>query len=389
MATAYIGKNSDIGSYTHGNEHLWYDKTNIITKLGNTNGCGFNNSHTGPATGGVFELASDQYPTGVSFSGATIENRNSGGQRVSIYLCDKDNEYSYKLIDNKSLAGAKYQTTPSTDGDGNPIIVGTWVYDGFDLSKANKSNGNWTALAGKTLALRKVGGASIIMWGQARATITLGNVAKAISISQKTGGTVTASKSTATRGETVDLNVSLTDQYWHCTGMTASAGTIKKISDTKWQLTMPTPAANVSVTPTYSRDHLIVVTDPEISFSQNEYTLTVTKGGTAIDTLGDTVNFRLLRNGVKVADFVGNNATVTLTDEDLEKTYAYTIEAYCSLSKVFVEGSFMAAAVHKTLGYYAGSEWKPCIAYVWTGSQWQEVWPYYWTGSAWQLCSQT
>lgn len=357
-----------IGNRNANPEYMWRNKSSVTSRLSAT-GSTYSDPYTTPADGKLVKLDSDEYPTSISFSGSTIFNVDGNNQTITVYICDTNGNNTHKLIERE-------------------------VGSAFNMSAMNKSNQNWTDLTGKTLCLRKVGsgtssGHGIVIETRASISIETKYVKKTISISQKTGGTVTASKASAIRADTVTLTVSPTDQYWHCTGMTASSGSITKVNNTTWTLTMPEPAVNVTVTPTFTRDHVIIPQNPGMSFSQNEYQLTVTKSGSATDTLGQAISYRLMRGGTKIADFSGNTATVTLTDAQLEQAYTYTIEAYNTISVTFATGSYTALSVHKTLGYYDSGQFIPVIGYVWTGSQWQEVWPYVYDGSAWVLCSQT
>ena len=356
-----------IGNAYGGPGYMWRYKGTVTSRLSATKS-DYYDPYTTPADGKLVKLDTDEYPSDISFSGAEIFDINeSASSGITVYLCDPNASVLHQLI--------------STDQ----------TY--FNMSAMNKTNRSWTDLAGKTLCLRKVGDGAGSGEGyciSARATIDIETkfIKKNVSISQRTGGTVVADKTSAVREDTVTLTVTPTDQYWRCTGMTASAGTVAKVNNTTWQLTMPSPAVDVTVTTTYTRDHALIPVNPGISFSQEEYRLTVTKSGSVTDTLGQAVSYRLMRGGVKIADFNGDVAVVTLTDTDLEQEYTYTIEAYNTISVVFATGSYTALSVHKTLGYYTGGRFVPCIVYVWLGTEWQEVWPYYWTGSRWVLCSQ-
>ena len=357
---AYIGN-----PYGSANYFMWRYYSSVTSRLSATRS-EYYDPYTTPADGKLIKLDSDEYPVGITFSEAKIFNIDGGNQGITVYLCDPNASVLHQLISTEQTS--------------------------FDMSAMNKS-GQWTDLAGKTLCLRKVGrgasgGGGYCMDGRATIDIETNYIRKNVSVTQKTGGTVTANRVIAARGEIVTLSVVPDDRYWRCTGMTASKGTVTKVNDTTWQLTMPSPAVNVTVTPTYTRDHVLIPVHPGISLIQNEYQLTVIKSGSVTDTLGQAVSYRLLRDGVKIADFVEDTVVIMLADEDLEREYIYTIEAYNTISTTFITVSHTAMSVHKTLGYYTDNQFVACIGYVWTGAEWQEVWPYYWTGNDWVLCSQ-
>lgn len=134
--------------------------------------------------------------------------------------------------------------------------------------------------------------------------------------------------------------------------------------------------------------HAITWTNPGLSFGQNEYQLTVTKSGYATDNWGETVTYKLRMDGVDKGTFSGNSMTLTLTDADLEVAHTYELVAVSSISSTGLSTSFTPGPVHKTLGYWNGTQWVECIPYYRTESTWQEVWPYYWDGTQWVLCSQ-
>lgn len=134
--------------------------------------------------------------------------------------------------------------------------------------------------------------------------------------------------------------------------------------------------------------HAINWTNPGLSFSQDEYELTVTRSGSATDTWGETISYQLYVDGVNKGTFSGTTKTLTLTDADLEVEHTYRLVAVSSITSTGVTAKFTPAQVHKTLGYWNGTTWVECIPYYYTGSAWQEVWPYYWNGTQWVLCSQ-
>jgi len=150
---------------------------------------------------------------------------------------------------------------------------------------------------------------------------------------------------------------------------------------------------NVKVTVTTSI-HELTWSKPNLEFTQNEYSLTVTRLGSVSDNWGGEITYYLLMDNVYVGDFSGDTLTITLTDADLEKAHHFSLMASGSESgstvRLFGWGEiFTPASVHKTVSYYDGSTWVECVPYYYTGTEWQEVWPYYWDGTKWVLCSRT
>ena len=152
------------------------------------------------------------------------------------------------------------------------------------------------------------------------------------------------------------------------------------------------PGKNVTITANFAK-HVITWENPTLDVSQNEYDLTFTKGGTVTDSNNILFAFKLLRNGVDLGvSFSGDTATYRMTDAEVEKSYEYTVVAYSVQDEVSTTGAtvtFKSQGVHKTIGYFNGEEFVPCIPYYYNGEDWVEVYPHYYDGTEWVLCSMT
>ena len=81
-----------------------------------------------------------------------------------------------------------------------------------------------------------------------------------------------------------------------------------------------------------------------------------------------------------------------MSDAEVEKEYEYTVIAYSLEDEVSTTGAtitFRSQGVHKTIGYFDGTEFVPCIPYYYNGEDWVEVYPHYYDGTKWVLCSMT
>lgn len=139
--------------------------------------------------------------------------------------------------------------------------------------------------------------------------------------------------------------------------------------------------------------HTITWSDPSVFVSQNEYELTVTYGGSATDSWGETVEYRLQIDGVDFGayDSGSQSKTITLTDSMLEVQHTIVVQARCSSdSSVYNSNNytlFTPASVHKTVKYWNGVDWVECYASYFDGTEWVEVEPYYYDGIDWVPCS--
>ena len=150
------------------------------------------------------------------------------------------------------------------------------------------------------------------------------------------------------------------------------------------------PTGDVDLVAKYKL-HTLIWTDPTISISQNEYELTVTKGGYATDNAGESISYYVYMDGVPAVQFPenSNTVTITLTDEQLETEIVYAIVAQTSITANGASLTYEAVSVHKTVKYYDGEAWVTCYMLYYDGEEWQEVIPYYYDGNDWVLCSQT
>lgn len=152
------------------------------------------------------------------------------------------------------------------------------------------------------------------------------------------------------------------------------------------------PNKNVTITANFAK-HQITWENASLTVEQNEYDLTFTKSGTVSDSNNIPFGFKLLRDGIDLGvTFDGDTATYRMTDAEVEKEYEYTVVAYSLQDDVSTTGAtitFRSQGVHKTIGYFDGTKFVPCIPYYYNGEGWVEVYPYYFDGTDWQLCSIT
>ncbi len=283
----------------------------LTTKFGTTNGCYFDDVNaTGPkdwngsawVTGRTLTLASNEYVTGISFSGGAMGNQGIPYADATIYLSDANGN-------NKNQLGR--------------VILNS--SEGYDSSGLNKSGVSYKNLKGATLALSVVqAGAAheFCVRGKCTVTITTAYDSFDLIVKNKDGGNVRSEK--VNQGTTVTLSPIAVAGYTF-TGWTRSdGGTVSGNSFTM-------PANNVTVTPNYSR---------------NSYTITkavspagagsISAAGSA--GYGDTVSVSqtpatgytfsrwTLSSGGSVSNgrFTMPNGAVTLTAVYTKNSYAIT-----------------------------------------------------------------
>lgn len=153
------------------------------------------------------------------------------------------------------------------------------------------------------------------------------------------------------------------------------------------------PEMTVTITTAFV-PHTISWTNPSLSFSQEEYVLTVTKGGSADDSWGGTITYKLYMDGVDQGAFSEATKAITLTDDQLEVPHTFELYAVSTargetITSVGCSASHTPHSVHKTMKYWNGTAWIECYANVRVGSTWVEVEPFYYDGTTWVPCSQT
>lgn len=151
--------------------------------------------------------------------------------------------------------------------------------------------------------------------------------------------------------------------------------------------------SSITITTAYLA-RVITWTNPSLTFSQNEYELTLTRGGSAVDSWEGSITYRLRMDGIDIGAFNGTTKTITLTDDQLEILHTFDLVAVSTVdgqtaSQIGTTVNHTPHSVHKTVKYWTGSEWVESYAQVWDGTQWVEVETYYWDGTAWVPCSQT
>ena len=156
------------------------------------------------------------------------------------------------------------------------------------------------------------------------------------------------------------------------------------------------PPANIHVEAIYEFHRIDWPRTPTLDIAQNEYTLTFTRGGEAVDTLGRAFDYYIYRDNKQYLKFASGQYTAAcvLSDADIEKTHEYTLMArYQNVStdttilSPGVSVNFTTAPVHKTIGYYVNGEFVECIPYYYDGNEFHEVEPHYYTGTRFELCS--
>ena len=190
----------------------------------------------------------------------------------------------------------------------------------------------------------------------------------------------------------------ISGQTWtNLKGKTLALGKVATYSDTSKPLICGAYDASyystITITTAYV-NHAIKWTDPSLSFSQDEYELTVTMGGSATDNWGGTPTYRLKMDGVDRGAFSNGSLVITLTDADLEQAHSFGLVAVCTVegstaSSVGATEQYTPHSVHKTVKYWTGSAWVECYAHVYDSGEWVEVEPMYYDGTSWVPCSHT
>lgn len=329
---------------------------------------------TAPCIYYIQTLATDEYLTGIAISGGSVYNPSDNDMNFGLNYCGPNNSPSYELMPVKNVVGK-----------GSDLMIGNY-------SKSDTR----TDLQGKQIGLYRTG--TLQAFTRYNPTtywsINTAYSAYTITIASATGGTVTISSNSRKRGETATLTISPNAKY-RLKSITASAGTITGTGNSR-TFTMSTPAQNVTITPVFEL-HTLTWSNPTLTVSQNEEILTFTKGGTCTDSWGETITYKLYRivpTGIDditeeqdLATFVGNTATVTLEESDINVEYTYKVVAITSLTAYGGSVVYTAYPIPKTIGYFNGSDFIECIPYYYTGNEWKEVRIYYYTGTVWQLCS--
>lgn len=217
-------------------------------------------------------------------------------------------------------------------------------------------------------------------------------------VSPASSGTITTSPAgnTMPYGTSISINAAPANADYQFNEWRLSNGTLDQSSSTvSNSFTMP--AGDVELCARFTK-YALSWRNASLSFVQRDYELVVTKGGTCTANFGAyPISYALYRDGggyvVKVADFTGDTATVTLRDSDLGVSYTYRLIALSTAAtqttSLGTTASFTAQPVHRTVKYYDGTEWIECIPYYYDGNNWIEVIPYRYSGSAWEECSHT
>lgn len=210
-------------------------------------------------------------------------------------------------------------------------------------------------------------------------TITTEYTAKAVTIQNASGGTVTASASSASRGSSVILTVTPSGHYY-LKGWQVTAGSVL-YQDDHYVFVMPTPAVEVTVTPVFAP---ILFDNVSLTLTQNNLILTATING----NIHPTASYYLYKDGVKCATFSSNisSVAVPMLESDTD-SHSYTLVAQIDNAYYTGPGTTFAMSPldHHTVKYFDGSSWQECIPFYWDGADWQECIPSYYN-TAWNTC---
>lgn len=205
----------------------------------------------------VLKLASDEYPTGVSFSGNILSlgyNVN-----VTLALCDSNGNNSHTL--NTAYCEGP-TTTPVSEGG-----TGYTEYHPVALSKYNVSSVSWTNLAGCILALYRPNNEqyakNTVIRNTATINVTTGYLTRTVTVSAGTGGSATISNSSLSRGQSATVTITCNAHYV-INSVTATGGNLTRTSGNVYTFTMSSPAVNTTISVTFSQLNQIATVGEKI-----------------------------------------------------------------------------------------------------------------------------
>lgn len=311
-------------------------------------------------------MASDEYPIDVA-AYLVLKNESGVIPAVCFDMVDSAITNNISLTPNRIGISIGGTWTGTVTGHGNVWFAGKTLK--FRRLTLNNGNGYYTGISTQN--------GSVV-------SINTTYVSYNINIDTATGGTVTPSATSATRGTVITLTVTPDDGY-ELDSISTSAGTLSNSNG--WTLTMPSPGCDVTITPVF---RLAIFKNPTLKISQSDTTITATKSGTpfsgATYSLHRTTNVDDASARVLIGNFASNSNTYTFIEDEanIGKTYTYELWAtYKNVSYFGKRVTFTTLPIHQTVKYYDGSNWIECIPYYYDGSSWIEVYISYYDGSNW------
>ena len=233
-------KTGYFGNPSGSNVSFWNADAPIISCIKKNSSATYNSvSAKYPSDNEVVTLDGDEYLTGISFNTDTLCNMATSYNVAALSICDSNGSNVHVLFDETTVPG-----TPS----------GVSPPEGVAPSVANKSGQNWSNLAGKTIALKKVRGSK---WGiywphHTLITLTTAYLARSVSINANSGGTVTINNNSLTRGQTATVTVTCNSGY-RVFSITAQNGTLTQNQNGTYTFTMASPAQNAIIDVTFGK----------------------------------------------------------------------------------------------------------------------------------------
>ena len=194
----------------------------------------------GLSNGIGFQMDSDEYPTTIALSGYTngagwANNHNEYATTVTLYLCtlsgstraNQQSLWSFNVEHSSSLQptySAKTLSSPT-----NYQNKTLYIYASQNIARFYSANS-----------------------GYATFTFNTTYVPGTITVNSNSGGTVTLSSNSLSRGQTATITTNCNAGF-SVLNITATGGTITQNSSTTYTFTMSTPAQNATIDVTFGR----------------------------------------------------------------------------------------------------------------------------------------
>lgn len=340
MPKGYLGPN------------IWDNSTKIVTQISsdsdNTYASDTSTAPKDPTK--VIKMATDQYPTGVTFSGCPMGNHTETTRKVKLSISNKEGTIFHELA-NVSVDHGNWAEHQTGGNNGETIIVRELHRGTEPISSWNKTDQgtDWIDLKGAYLAIMKEGPKEIgLYWYDSQVTvnITTEYTANTVTLTHNVGGTVsfdetddTVTSASMLRGATKRIYIKPARGYAIKTS-TKSGGTWSVVSmsggNAVYEFTMSSPAQDITINVEFKQ--IIFNITKNISVS-NAGTITGPDEATAGDTVtvSQTTNSEYRFDGwtIKAGDAdvdyttsnSGSTATFTMPPQNVTVTGRYTQHA--------------------------------------------------------------
>lgn len=334
MATGYLGPN------------IWDNSTKIVTQISSESSNTYaSDTSTAPKDATkVIKMATDQYPTGVSFAGCPMGNHTETTRDVKLSISNKEGTIYHELatvgVDHGNWA--EHQT----GGNNGETIIVRELHRGTEpISSWNKTNQGtaWMDLTGAYLAIMKEGPKEIgLYWYDTQVTVNIATeyIAKNVTFTHNGGGTITVndavtSSLTMVRGSTIRFTVTPSRGYAIKT-ITKTGGTWSTVSLSGgthvMDFTMSSPAQDITInvefkqtifniTKNVSLTEVGTISGPDSAIAGESVTVTRPTTSTEYRFDGWTI-----KTGDAYISFTtnGSNATFTMPTGNVIVTARYT-----------------------------------------------------------------